>query len=78
MNIDHYIEPGDLLIDIACHVPQVSSPSIMATGITLSEVEKNHILNTLVMLNNNKTKTAETLGISIRTLRNKLKEYNLS
>lgn len=42
---------------------------------TLQELEKKLIVETLQRLNNNRTKTAEALGISIRTLRNKLQEY---
>ncbi|MCX6990168.1 MAG: sigma-54 dependent transcriptional regulator [Chlamydiae bacterium] len=74
MNIDNLIEPGDLLIDISCPVPVASMPS-MQIGMTLSEIEKNHIITTLSSTKNNKTKAAAVLGISIRTLRNKLKEY---
>ena len=33
------------------------------------------ILKTLESTNNNKTKAAEILGISLKTLHNKLKEY---
>jgi len=43
--------------------------------IPLAELEKRHIMTTLNELNFNRTKTAEQLGISIRTLRNKLNEY---
>jgi len=45
--------------------------------ITLDELEKQHILNTLQSYANNKTKAAKALGISVRTLRNKLKIYGL-
>ncbi|MCH7781428.1 sigma-54-dependent Fis family transcriptional regulator [candidate division KSB1 bacterium] len=45
------------------------------TNITLYEMEKQLIFKTLSTLENNRTKTAETLGISVRTLRNKLNEY---
>jgi DNA-binding NtrC family response regulator len=41
----------------------------------LDEVEKRHILEVLQACNGNRTKAADTLGISIRTLRNKLHEY---
>jgi transcriptional regulator with PAS, ATPase and Fis domain len=43
---------------------------------TISEMEKELILQTLEEFSGNKTKAAESLGISIRTLRNKLNEYN--
>lgn len=44
---------------------------------TVAEMEKELILKTLEKTQNNKTKAAEILGISSRTLRNKLKEYSL-
>lgn len=43
----------------------------------LEDVEKDVILKTLAHCVGNKTHAATILGISIRTLRNKLKEYNL-
>ena len=45
---------------------------------TIYEMEKELILQTLEEFSGNKTKAAESLGISIRTLRNKLNEYNES
>lgn len=51
--------------------------SLSAPGMSLKDLEKRFIIETLESNNNNRTKTAETLGISLRTLRNKLKEYNL-
>lgn len=47
-------------------------------GRTVSDVEKELILSTLDYCQGNRTHAAEVLGISIRTLRNKLKEYNES
>jgi DNA-binding NtrC family response regulator len=41
----------------------------------LGEVEKKHIFAVLTQCNWNRTHAAKLLGISIRTLRNKLKEY---
>ena len=43
--------------------------------ISLSELEQKAILKTLNTFEGNRTKTAEVLKISIRTLRNKLNEY---
>ncbi len=42
---------------------------------TVSDMERGLILNTLRDLNGNRTRAAEVLGISLRTLRNKLKIY---
>jgi DNA-binding NtrC family response regulator len=44
----------------------------------LDELEKRHILKTLDSVGGNRTKAAGILSISIRTLRNKLKEYRES
>lgn len=43
----------------------------------LRDIERRMILSTLAEQNGNRTRAAEVLGISIRTLRNKLKEYTL-
>jgi DNA-binding NtrC family response regulator len=44
--------------------------------LTLSDVEKQHILAALKHCKGNRTHAAKMLSISIRTLRNKLNEYN--
>jgi DNA-binding NtrC family response regulator len=44
--------------------------------LTLSEIEKQHILAALQRSKGNRTHAARMLSISIRTLRNKLNEYN--
>ena len=50
-------------------IPQLSA------GMTVREMEKELIFNTLNSVNDNRTHAAKMLGISIRTLRNKLNEY---
>ena len=47
----------------------------LAAGVTVREMEKELIFNTLDAVNDNRTHAAKMLGISIRTLRNKLNEY---
>lgn len=50
--------------------------AIWFPGVTLADLEKKAILKALKFYDNNKTRTASALGISIRTLQNKLNEYN--
>ena len=47
----------------------------LGVGTTVEEAERMLILKTLAATNNNKTRAAEILGISLKTLHNKLKEY---
>src|ERR1035441_6745627 len=47
----------------------------LGVGTTVEEAEKMLILKTLEATSNNKTRAAEILGISLKTLHNKLKEY---
>ena len=51
------------------------SPSGSLAGLTVHEVERRLIVETLRRTNNNRSHAAEMLGISVRTLRNKLAEY---
>jgi DNA-binding NtrC family response regulator len=50
----------------------------LGVGTTVGEAERLLILKTLESTNNNKTRAAEILGISLKTLHNKLKEYGTS
>lgn len=50
-------------------------PSVTNEEMTLSEIEKRVIFETLQRCGGNRTRTAEKLGISLRTLRNKLKAF---
>ena len=46
-------------------------------GMTMADVEKLHIMNTLRMFGGNREKTAKALGIGARTLYRKLRDYGL-
>ncbi len=46
-------------------------------GTTLDAMEETFICKTLTRLNENRTKTADMLGIGIRTLQRKLKKYGV-
>jgi DNA-binding NtrC family response regulator len=80
---------GTLDIDGRCfdaefHSPaktqrSVGLPVVMPTvaGTPIREVEKLHLEKTLALTDGNRTHAAEMLGISLRTLRNKIREYGL-
>ncbi len=48
-----------------------------AAGTPIRAMEKQHLENTLALTDGNRTHAAEMLGISLRTLRNKIREYGL-
>ncbi len=47
-------------------------------GHTIRDVERKLILHTLASLDGSRTRAANILGVSIRTLRNKISEYEAS
>jgi two-component system response regulator FlrC len=71
--INPVISPSDLFLDL--ENPQNSSPVELRAGLSLKEMEKEIISVTLRETGGNRTKAALMLGISLRTLRNKLREY---
>ena len=70
------IQPDDLPSNVRrTHSP--SDSSLYQVDMPLHAVEKNHILRALDYYRGNKTKTAQVLGITIKTLYNKLHRYGL-
>lgn len=65
------IEPEDIQFEAVVDEMALD----FAPGMSLSEVEKRLIIQTLELTAQNRTRAAQLLGISIRTLRNKLNEY---
>jgi len=57
--------------------PGSGGQSGTAIAMTLEDLERNHILQMLAYQHGNKTKTAKVLGITIKTLYNKLHRYGL-
>jgi two-component system response regulator AtoC len=72
------IHPDHIGLDLSKPSPVAPLETPYSVGITLAEMEKRLILQTLASHNNNRTRAAHTLGISIRTLRNKLNLYSAS
>lgn len=69
---NNIIEPDDVVFktDIVGGLP-------VPVGLKLEDLERRYILQTLYFAEQNRTKAAEILGISIRTLRNKINQYRL-
>ena len=73
--------PYDFGVSIGSRMPpQIFEPESvrLPVGTTVSDAEKALIQLTLQHTKNNKTRAAEILGISLKTLFNKLKEYGAS
>jgi len=68
------LPPADELDDQSAQGAE--EPKEASSG-TVRDMERELILNTLEETGWNKTKAAEKLGLSVRTIRNKLKEYNI-
>jgi DNA-binding NtrC family response regulator len=64
---------GHAILRTSAHDPDAIR---LGVGTTVGEAEKILILKTLESTSNNKTRAAEILGISLKTLHNKLKEYS--
>ena len=62
------------------HCPRPPDANIVPVrvGTTVDEAERLLILRTLESTGQNKTRAAEILGVSLKTLHNKLKEYSHS
>jgi DNA-binding NtrC family response regulator len=72
------LRPSELLEVSNVQSPPVQMSSKGAMPATLKEVEKYYITHTLKQFSGNCTKAAEVLGISLSTLKRKLKSYRLS
>ena len=68
------LDPGSMAVNRAVQAADAATRSLV--GQTVAEVEQQLILDTLSHCLGNRTHAANILGISIRTLRNKLKEYS--
>ena len=74
------IRARDIQIQMASEIKTLEISAVSTSwkpGRTLDEVERNVILEALKHHSGNRTHTAKALGISIRTLRNKLAEYRV-
>jgi DNA-binding NtrC family response regulator len=80
----HFGEPGYATRFAPASDAPAAAPAAMddsrtvhvEVGTTVDEAERQLILKTLLSTHNNKTRAAEILGITTKTLQNKLKEYS--
>jgi two-component system, NtrC family, response regulator AtoC len=70
-------EAGAELLEGTSLMKQVSSPGMPESGALLRDVEKRTYLRALETTGGNRTRAAELLGVSIRTVRNKIREFGL-
>jgi two-component system response regulator HydG len=67
-----YLEPEDL-----AYAGLFSAPAPESTSLDLKDLEREHILRTLQRFGGHKSDTARALGIDRKTLREKLKRYDI-
>ena len=73
LSSDSVLRPEHFLL--GGHRPARPADGGVQPGVTVSEMEKRLIMKTLDHCRQNRTQAAKLLGISVRTLRNKLNEY---
>ena len=91
LSTDSVIEVSDIFLSEPaelCRIPDevpALLPSVtfeekrsLSSGMTMREMEKQLICQTLADNDGNRTRAARSLGISLRTLRNKLNEFGLA
>ena len=69
-------EIGSEALEQIQETSSVPEPNTL-TGVSLRAVERNLLENTLRATNGNRTRAAEMLGVSVRTIRNKVRLYGL-
>ncbi len=72
MDSDGVIDVDDLAL------PQARSNGGIAAGMTLEAISKELLTKTLKAVDGNKTRAAEMMGVSLRWIHYKLKEWNIS
>jgi DNA-binding NtrC family response regulator len=73
-----HLPPGFGTAQHSATLPADASVVQVRVGSTVDEAERALIVRTLEAMGQNKTRAAEILGVSLKTLHNKLKEYSRS
>lgn len=76
---DSLDDPRDDCVKESDALVPASDPSEVVTmliGATVHEVERELMLQTLARCDGNRTHAARVLGVSVRTMRNKIRQYS--
>jgi DNA-binding NtrC family response regulator len=70
-------------VESAIHASEIPAPALapnevvpLLIGSTVGEVERELVLQTLARCDGNRTRASRVLGVSVRTLRNKIRLYS--
>jgi DNA-binding NtrC family response regulator len=74
MNVGQELD--EAILDLADELDSVAQDTLIQSNLTLKDMEQELILRKLKLTKGNRTLAAKELGISVRTLRNKLHLYN--
>jgi DNA-binding NtrC family response regulator len=73
----------EFVVESAIHAPETPAASLapnevvpLLIGSTVGEVERELVLQTLARCDGNRTRASRVLGVSVRTLRNKIRLYS--
>jgi DNA-binding NtrC family response regulator len=61
----------------AAKTPLLVAPASLKAGTSIRELQRHLLETTLDVTGGNRTRAAEMLGVSLRTIRNKIREYGL-
>lgn len=74
---------AESVVASAVHAPEIPAASLapnevvpLLIGSTVGEIERELVLQTLARCDGNRTRAARVLGVSVRTLRNKIRLYS--
>jgi transcriptional regulator with PAS, ATPase and Fis domain len=68
---------GPQPLDAMASTPREETGNSFKAGATLQDVERQLLEKTLAATDGNRTRAAELMGVSLRTVRNKIREYSL-
>jgi DNA-binding NtrC family response regulator len=73
----------EFVVETAIHAPEIPAAALapnevvpLLIGSTVGEVERELVLQTLARCDGNRTRASRVLGVSVRTLRNKIRLYS--